>query len=412
MRISPRLTLILVAATTVVAVPTIATAQAGSPAAVFEARNTLDVRRDDQVVTLSWEELAAALPGLVPDAVRVIREGSGAELPCQPVDLDGDGTPEELLFLAGFWPGETVVVRVEPVPASPVEPRVHVYHDAERDDIAWESDRIAFRTYGQGLWALEELVSSGIDVLTKRVPDLVLERWYAGGDYHIDHGEGGDFFSVGRSLGAGGTAIFRGGELYPAANFARWRILADGPIRAIAELEYDPYPAGDLTVSETRTISIDAGSNLFRQETRYAVGGDAQGDEPAPLTRAVGIVIRPALVASGSLGAPTPWIATWQPVGNGGHGHLGIAVLLPRDGKAPELADAADGPGPSLRPLRGVDKHAALLQSVDPGSAAIHYVGAGWTAAGVFRSQTDWSRYLRQVSRRLATPIAVTRVER
>ncbi|MEJ2503606.1 MAG: DUF4861 family protein, partial [Gemmatimonadota bacterium] len=293
-------------------------AQEPVPAARFEAHNPLDLRRDDEVVALPWPDLARALPGLTADAVRVVREGADTELPSQTVDLDGDGTPEQLLFLARFWPRETLVVRVEAATAAPVAPRVHVYHDAERDDVAWESDRIAFRTYGHGLWALEDLVSSGIDLLTKRVPDLVLERWYADGDYHTDTGEGADFFSVGSTLGAGGTGIWRDGALHRAGNFADHRILADGPIRAVVELVYDPYPAGELTVSETRRISIDAGSNLFRQETRITVVGGAPGDEVRPLVRAVGIVRRPDLVSAWSPGSPWPWLAGWQPVGNGG----------------------------------------------------------------------------------------------
>lgn len=401
-----RLALVLLPA----ACPAAAAAQArpqAPPAAVFEARNTLDIRRDDEVVAVPWEELTVALPGLAPDAVRVVRASSGAELPSQPVDLDGDGTPEELLFLARFWPGETVVVRVEAAPAAPVEPRVHVYHDVDRDDIAWESDRIAFRTYGQGLWALEDLVSSGIDVLTKRVPDLVLERWYAGGDYHTDRGEGADFFSVGGTLGAGGTGIWRDGALHRAENFAGYRILADGPIRAVAELTYDPYPAGDLSVSETRRISIDAGSNLFRQETRYAVrDGASPGGEPASLVRAVGIVRRPGLVSSWSPGPPLAWLAAWQPVENGGHGHLGTAVLLPPDGPAGAPV-GGPRPGSATPAVRDIDGHAVILESVDPGANAVHYVGAGWTAAGAFRSPADWWRYLEEAARRLAAPIEV-----
>lgn len=31
------------------------------------------------------------------------------------------------------------------------EPKVSVRHDVERDDMAWERDRIAFRIYGEGL---------------------------------------------------------------------------------------------------------------------------------------------------------------------------------------------------------------------------------------------------------------------
>ena len=50
---------------------------------------------------------------------------------------------------------------------------------AERfNDVAWESDRIAHRTYSQGLIKGEGTVSSGIDVGVKRTRSLVIDGWY------------------------------------------------------------------------------------------------------------------------------------------------------------------------------------------------------------------------------------------
>ena len=53
---------------------------------------------------------------------------------------------------------------------------MHVKFVPERTDVAWESDRIAYRTYGQLLWQLENLHTSGVDVWMKRTRNLVTAR--------------------------------------------------------------------------------------------------------------------------------------------------------------------------------------------------------------------------------------------
>ena len=74
------------------------------------------------------------------------------------------------------------------------------------DDFAWENDRIAHRMYGRDLetWAKEPLTSSGIDIWVKRVTRRVINDWYMIDDYHRDNGDGGDFYSVGKTRGCGG----------------------------------------------------------------------------------------------------------------------------------------------------------------------------------------------------------------
>ncbi len=348
--------------------------------------NPVAADRADEVVSVPWRALADRLPELASERVRVVGFGSGEELPVQALDADGDGSVDSLLFLASFRASETRLFYVQAVaPEHSFPSRAHVAHDARRDDVAWENDRVAFRTYGKGLAALEPLVSSGIDVWLKRTPDLVVDRWYADGHYHEDTGEGADFFSVGPTLGAGGTAVFRNGELLPAPNFSGYRLLADGPLRAMVELRYAPRDVDGLQVAETRRITIDAGSPVYRQETVFS----APGVESVPF--AAGLVSRDGLVWSTRTEEGWTWLSGWGPVANNGHGDLGTAILLPEN----LVLGIAEPEG-----------HAVLHGNAPAGKAVTHYVGAGWTSAGVRDAEAWWSE-LNARARRLAHPLRV-----
>jgi pectinesterase len=294
------------------------------------AENPLPSARTDETIAIAWSALRQRYPSLNANAVRVVEAGTGAEVVSQVLDGNADGAQDSLLFQASFGPREARSFFVEPVaPTAKAASRVFAMHDDYRDDVAWESDRIAWRIYGQGLWKASEfepLVSSGIDVWLKSVHTPIVEKWYGKGHdaYHIDTGEGADFYTVGPTLGAGGTAIWKNGEMHRAKNFRTHRIIANGPIRAIFELGYEPWDAAGTQVSETKRISIDAGSNLFRQEILYA-------GPTAEIEYATGTVKRAGIVGTTSRANAWAWQSTWGPVErkNGGHGRLGTAVLLP-----------------------------------------------------------------------------------
>jgi pectinesterase len=325
----------------------------------------------------------------------VVDASTSAEAATQTIDNDGDGSIDQLLVLTGFWPNERKELRVEAhARAAAPTARVHARHDDHRDDVAWENNRIAFRIYGQGLWNAKEyepLVSSGVDVWPKRVRDLIVEKWYARGhdQYHRDTGEGADFYTVGPTLGAAGIGVMSGGKVVSAKNFRSHRIIATGPIRAVFELTYDPWDAAGARVSEVRRITIDAGQNLYRQET--TLRADGRTDLPF----VTGTVKREGLVGSNRRGAQWGWLATWGPVErkNGGHGSLGTAVLMPSD-RFQDVAETSD--------------HYLAVATARSGVPAVQYAGAGWTASGDFRSVEDWWRYLDTFSERLANPIRVT----
>jgi hypothetical protein len=86
--------------------------------------------------------------------------------------------------------------------------------------VAWESDRIAHRTYSQDLIKGEGTISSGIDVWAKRTRSLVVDEWYRRKNYHEDDGEGLDDYEVGRSRGCGGLGVWSGGSALSVDQFS------------------------------------------------------------------------------------------------------------------------------------------------------------------------------------------------
>jgi pectinesterase len=311
----------------------------------------------------------------------------------QVIDNNADGKPDELLFLANFWPREKKTFQITgEAPTQKAESRVFIRHDEPRDDIAWESDRIAFRIYGEGLKKTSSAMSSnGIDVWPKSVHRLVVEKWYTKGHdaYHIDTGEGADFFDVGETLGAGGTAIWKNDTIYRADNFKAWKIIANGPVRAIFELRYDPWSGDGVTISEVKRVTIDAGSNLYKAESFFTA---PKGGE---IPYAIGLVKRPGMRGTETREKRWAWVSGWGPVApkNGGHGELGTAVLIQRQ---------------SLRDWKETGDHYLAIGTAQSGQPATHYIGAGWTASGDFPTPQSWWAYLDMFADRLASPIEVT----
>jgi pectinesterase len=367
---------------------------AGAQPARFAVRaeNTLGITRADETIAIPWATIRQQLPAAGPKTVRVV-DGAGREVVSQILDEDGDGAPEALIFQATFWPNESKTVGVEATaPTLAVKPRTFALHDDPRDDVAWESDRIAFRIYGQGLKKTSSAMSSsGVDIWVKSVHELIVDKWYKKGHdaYHVDTGEGADFYDVGETLGAGGTGIWRDGKLYRADNFTQWKILSNGPIRTTFELLYPPLDAGGLTVTETKRISIDAGSNLSRHEITFRATGSSE------IPYVTGVVKRKGMVGIESKANAWAWLTGWGPVTpkNGGHGELGTAVLLPRD---------------RVTDWKETDEHYLAVSRAKPGQPVVHFAGGGWTDSGDFRDVRDWWKYLNEFAQRLDTPIKVT----
>ncbi len=255
-------------------------------------------------------------------------------------------------------------------------PQVYARFVPERmDDFAWENDRIAFRMYGPALIKGEGTVSSGIDVWVKRTPRLVLDKWYAGADYHRDHGEGLDAYSVGTSRGCGGLGLWDGGKLYGSSNFASWRILENGPTRAVFELSYAPWSVNGRKVAETKRLTLEAGSHFNRIESTF------HSDTPGPLLVGIGIARRAGEGGQWADDARAGWLAYWEPE-SPPNGHIACAVILPT----------------AIERFEDTASDRLALVTAEPDQPLVYRAGAGWSKGGEFPNAKSWTAYVRRLA--------------
>src|SRR6185369_855024 len=134
-------------------------------------------------------------------------------LPSQWVS-DPSGRSGSMLFLApSLQPGEHKTLEIHFGSHGDVKSIAAAKYILPRKDVTWENDRTAHRIYGG---PIAGDVRDGIDVWVKRVRYPIMDNWYNGDSlkgkkrisYHVDHGEGADYFDVKKSLGAGGSGLW------------------------------------------------------------------------------------------------------------------------------------------------------------------------------------------------------------
>ncbi len=341
--------------------------------------------RPQETVEVHWRDIADRLTAIKPQQVAVFCPYENRFLVTQ-VLTDEQGLPSSLLFQSSWAPWERkrflIVAKRQGDPLPDVTQRAFAMYVPQRlDDFAWENDRIAFRLYGKALE--QETVSSGIDVWVKSVRYPILQKWYQSGDYHQDHGEGLDYFKVGPSRGCGGLAIWHDGRMVGSRNYRTHKILANGPIRTIFELGYQPWQVGGRQVSELKRISLDLGSNLNRIESRFTIDGDR-------LDVAIGLV----KVQDGgemTYNLAEGWMSYWQPM-DAVNGTTGCGVVMVNRDR--------------LRYL-DAEGHGICLVTVATDQPLVYYAGAGWTKSDDFPNREAWINYVQNFARRVQHPLEI-----
>jgi hypothetical protein len=325
---------------------------------------------------------------------------------------------DKLLFQVDLAPHETKTFYILDANAfaavpPPIVKTMARYVPERMDDFAWESDRIAHRIYGQALIKGEGTITSGIDVWIKSRRNLMVNEMYASGHYHMDNGDEMDDYRVGKSCGDGGSGIWDGTKLHSAINYRNWKLITTGPIRSEFEVTYDAWDAGGgKMVSNTKRISIDAGSWLSKAQDTFA------SDDKSPLTVAVGLAERACPTNRVEFIAhdlSEGWLAYWQPEDQP-KGIIGDAVILPKGevreftNDAPNLPDSVvhgDVPQPTHEGYPPIRNMLAVSQA-EVGKPFTYYFGACWDRSGDFTNHVQWENYMKRFAERRDQPLRVT----
>ncbi|PWH84616.1 DUF4861 domain-containing protein [Algibacter marinivivus] len=320
-------------------------------------------------------------------------------LASQFVDNNQDGKVDVLLFQPEIEANSSkqyeLLVVDESKKAESIDYCYSRFVPERTDDYAWENNKVGFRTFGPTAQKMVEdkvkggTLSSGIDAWLKRVEYPIINKWYKKdetekGAYHKDYGEGLDNFHVGVSRGVGGIAVKLDSVYYFSKNFTSWKTITTGPIRTSFVLEYADWDANGKTISETKHITLDYGSNLSKFEIELS------GTES----------IHTGLTLHEKDGEDTQnqasgWVSYWQPHDDS---ELGTGVVVPN----------ANMVSSTLYNTSLKDRSNLFTEVKVNDGIAIYYAGFGWKKAGEFNSKKEWNAYLESFSKKIDNPLQIT----
>lgn len=355
---------------------------------VVKVKNPLNFERKNETVEINVSNIKGELSGIKANNLVVIEKESNKILVSQLIDSDRNGKFDKLIFQDNFLPYQTREFIIKNGDGNKIKSSSKAFArfvPERKDDFAWENDRIAFRMYGPALQATGE-VSSGVDVWVKNVRRLVINKWYAGEDYHTDHGEGLDCYKVGPSRGCGGIAVWDGKKIFTSKNFTKWKIIANGPVRTIFELSYAPWEANGVKVSETKRVSLDAGSNLNRFQSTFT-----STKKDKELMIAIGVVKHQNRGLGNFYSSKLGIFGNWEK-NDGSSGFTGCGVII-----QPNLiADTIE-----------TNEHNLFIVKNKPTQQLVYYAGAGWSKSGDFENKEKWFNYLKKFAERLTNPLEI-----
>jgi len=269
-----------------------------------------------------------------------------AEIPSQIDDLDDDGKADELAFQLDLQPHETCMVTVtygKPNRILKIRGDYPAGTDAlfakRIQGLGWESDKNAWRIYFDP--------RNAIDLYGKKRSMLLLKRFAtAEYDYHDESPDGRDIYDIGSAIGIGAVAAWHDGKVIKAADVAKrsYRVISTGPVRAIVEITYEGWSAGDRKITVQSRVTQWAGERGFYQ----TITSDAASD----FTFATGLPLKHEAPVIHSTAGRT-WMASWgEQVVKPGAGttgpvagtNLGLGLVM----IMPSAATAVDDPGNHL----------------------------------------------------------------
>ncbi len=348
---------------------------------LIEISNPLKIDREE-VIAIPWKDVLSVYPNI--DTANFIITNSKTKQQ-SPYQLEYRGMQEIQNLLVEITVGANSKLKLQlqkGKPATFIAKTYCRFVPERKDDFAWENDKIAFRMYGKALEGTKEN-AYGTDVWVKRTDKLIINERYNRGEYHIDHGDGLDYYHVGFSLGAGNIAPYKNDTIWYSKNYRKWKVLDNGPLRSTFQLTFDEWDVASQKVKLVKTISLDAGSQLSRVEATYYF------DQSPTLPVVAGIIKRKepgAAWLDESNGLMGYWESTHGKDGTTG---VGCIFVLP------------------VQQMMMSNEHLLALLQTKNDQPVIYYSGAAWDKAGVITSSQKWFEYLQSYKQKLEKPLII-----
>lgn len=361
----------------------------------IEVKNNLNIDREFETVEIDISNVNLG-KGF---SFIVLNETANDTIISQVVDTNLDGKNDVILFQPNIKANaiNTYKLLISKEKKDSVTAYCYSRFVPERtDDYTWENNKVGFRTFGPVAQKMVEdgvkggTLSSGIDAWLKRVEYPIINTWYKRNDvkkgaYHKDHGEGLDNFHVGVSRGIGGTAVKVDTSYYFSRNFISYKTITTGPLRTSFVLTYATWDAKGKRIDETKHISLDFGQNL----TRFEI--DVKGTE----TISSGITLHDKKGVTNQNDANF-WVSHWETLDDSEVG-TGIVTTKPY----------FSGSEKYVTSRKDESNHFLHLNVID--SKVVFYSGFGWVKSKQFDNQQDWENYLTDFSKKINSPLIVTK---
>ena len=345
-------------------------------------QNNSNIDRKETVLAIKWASVLSSYPQVDTANFVVINSNTKKQIPYQLEHL-GNAAIQNLLVQIDIKAKSSLNLSIQKGKPETFTAKTYARYVPERlDDFAWENDKIAFRAYGKALEKTEG-DAYGFDVWVKRTDKLVLNERYKRNDYHLDHGDGLDYYHVGYTLGAGNMAPYIKDTIRYSGNYHQWRVLDNGPLRSTFQLTFDIWNAGGIKVKAVKTISLDAGSQLNRIENIYTF------DDKNSIPVVVGIIRREKAGVI-SLNEQQGIMGYWEPTFDK-DGTTAVGSIL-------------------TTPIQNmwVDKAQLLTKtSVKSNEPIIYYTGAAWDKAGKISNAKQWFDYLNNFYQQINNPLII-----
>lgn len=210
---------------------------------------------------------------------------------------------------------------------------------------------------------------------------LVIDEWYARGNYHHNYGDGMDCYKVGVTLGSGASLPFAGGKFWMMGhNYATARTLDNGPIRTSVELTYAPFDVDGTPVTLTKVISLDS------QPALQPHGQCLRGR------------VRRGPIAAGFVRHDVKQMPARRRLDGYVRGRFGLEEPRARRRHLPGRDSARS------RDARGHAGPRRSRQGVKPGQTLTYYAGSGWSQGGV-EDMKEWVEEIAQAQAAAVSPL-------